>query len=87
MKRWQILVTIVAMLAVGLAGYAVGASRQATELTVESQAASMELAVEEVPGIGLEGDYTDGGWDDSFYQPLKIHIEWNVDDLSDEPWY
>jgi hypothetical protein len=98
MKRYQILVTIVAMLAVGLAGYAVGASRQPTGITVTvepqlasrslgigdtedeaGEAPSMELGVEEVPGIGFEGDYTDGGWDDSFYQPVKVHIEWQVE--------
>jgi hypothetical protein len=100
MKRWQILVTVVAMLAVGLAGYAVGASRQPTgvTVTVEAQpaiasrgiddtegdageASSSEFAAEEIPGLGFESDYTDGGGGSSFYLPVKVHIEWQVEDF------
>ena len=46
MKRSQILVIVVAVLAVGLAGYAVGASRQATDIAVESQLANEDMGQE-----------------------------------------
>jgi hypothetical protein len=39
------------------------------------------LAAEESPGLGLEGDYTDGGGRSSYYLPIKVHIEWQVEDF------
>ncbi len=61
MKRWQILVTVVAMTAVGLAGYAVGASRQATDIAVavESELARRALAARVIPGH--DENYNPGG--------------------------
>jgi hypothetical protein len=105
------------MVAVGLAGYAVGASRQATGIavTVEAQpvtgslgirdigeetdaadeAPSKELAIEKSASaaLGSEYDYTDtsGSAGSGFYQPIKVHIDWQVNsdpyaDYLDEPW-
>jgi hypothetical protein len=59
MKRWQILTTVVAMVAVGLAGYAVGASRQPTDIAVESPLASAALAARVIPGH--DDNYHPGG--------------------------
>ncbi len=62
MKRWQILATVVAMVAVGLAGYAVGASRQATGIAVavESELASKALAARVPPAH--DDNYSVGGF-------------------------
>ena len=70
MKRWQILVFVVAVLAVGLAGCVVDASRQTTGSAVDESA----------------GDCTDDGWepDNNFYQPKKRHFDWDLGDP--DPW-
>lgn len=61
MKKWQILVSIVAIVAASLAGYAAGASRQATDVAVavESQPASESLAARVIPGH--DDNYNPGG--------------------------
>ena len=59
MKRSQILTIVVVLVAVGLAGYGASASRQATDIAVESQLASAALAVRVIPGH--DDNYHPGG--------------------------
>lgn len=87
MKRWQILVTVVAMVAVGLAGYAVGASRQATGIAVESQLASAALAVRVIPGH--DDNYSVGGFPNYVAPARKVQPSYTGYDPSKalfDPW-
>jgi hypothetical protein len=150
MKRWQVLLTALVLVSFGLAGYSVGASRQASDIAVavKSQLTTGSLAVrriveaetygpsgapnyvpaapkevfhhsgynpleakydpwiynfqfvedmekefvrevraEEQTSVAgwVESDCPDG-WEpeNNFYQPIKVHIDWDLGDP--DPW-